>query len=178
MKKEKINLEQVFEKFESQWDFKELNKEHDLDFMNRLSSKSKKKSYTFSFAIAASIAILIGFSLFYQPVEKQNDLQFASKETKRTDSIFTVLIENQLIVLKEKKSNENQKIVADALKQMKVLDADYEKIVVELQKNGESKQIIYALISNFQIRISFLQEVLKRIDENEKLNEELHEKTI
>jgi hypothetical protein len=38
----------------------------------------------------------------------------------------------------------------------------------ELEANGESKPI-KALISNLQIRISFLQEVLQHIENNEKL---------
>ena len=54
---------------------------------------------------------------------------------------------------------------------MKVFDADYQKIINELQKNGENKQIIYAMISNLQTRISFLQTVLKRIEENENLKQ-------
>lgn len=178
MKKENNNLEAIFQKIENQWDVHEINNGHEASFLKKLESKNKKKNYRFSLAIAASIILLIGFSTFLKPSEKPNDLQFASKETKHTDSIFSNLIKNQLILLKEKKSPENEKIVTDALKQMKTLDADYEKIIVELQKNGENKQIIYALISNFQTRISFLQEVLNRIEENEKLKYHNNEKTI
>ncbi|MNE77255.1 hypothetical protein D3C80_1735540 [compost metagenome] len=61
---------------------------------------------------------------------------------------------------------------------MKVLDRDYEKIITELQKNGENRQIIYAMISNLQTRISFLQTVLQRIEENEKLKNTTDEKTL
>jgi ribosomal protein L22 len=102
-------------------------------------------------------------------VEKEKDFKFASIETKQTDSIFTVIIERELEKIKEKKSPENEKIITDALLQMKRLDKDYEKIIQELEANGESKPIINALISNLQIRISFLQEVLQHIENNEKL---------
>jgi len=61
---------------------------------------------------------------------------------------------------------------------MKTFDADYQKIINELQKNGENKQIIYAMISNLQTRISFLQTVLKRIEDNEKLKNTSNEKTL
>jgi hypothetical protein len=37
---------------------------------------------------------------------------------------------------------------------MRTLDSDF-KIIKELETNGESKQIIYAMISNLQTRISF-----------------------
>jgi cellobiose phosphorylase len=52
---------------------------------------------------------------------------------------------------------------------MKNLDKDYDTIIQELEANGESKPIINALISNLQIRISFLQNVLQHIENNEKL---------
>ncbi|MEG1025898.1 MAG: anti-sigma factor, partial [Flavobacterium sp.] len=94
------------------------------------------------------------------------------------DSIFSILIKNELVKLKEKNSPENEQIINDALKQMKVFDADYEKIIKEVQKNGENKQIIYAMISNLQTRISFLQTVLQRIEENENLKNTSHEKTL
>ena len=61
---------------------------------------------------------------------------------------------------------------------MKILDKDYAKILKELELNGESKPIINALISNLQIRISFLQEVLQHIENTEKLKNIPHEKTI
>ena len=61
---------------------------------------------------------------------------------------------------------------------MKVLDQDYEKIIKELETNGESKQIIYAMISNLQTRISFLQTVLEHIEENEQAIQLPNEKTI
>ena len=83
-----------------------------------------------------------------------------------------------MVKLKEKSSPENEQIINDALKQMKVFDADYAKIIAELQKNGENKQIIYAMISNLQTRISFLQTVLQRIEENEKFKNTTDEKTL
>lgn len=127
--------------------------------------------------IAASIVLLLGISVFYNN-EKPKEYKFASKETKRTDSIFSILIDNELVKLKGKSSPENEQIIKDALKQMKVFDTDYQKIINELEKNGENKQIIYAMINNLQTRISFLQTVLQRIEENENLKNTTHEKTL
>ena len=80
--------------------------------------------------------------------------------------------------LKEKESPQNKKIIADALQQMKVLDNDYQKIIKEIASNGENKQIIYAMISNLQTRISFLQNVLNQIETTEQLNIRNDEKTL
>lgn len=73
--------------------------------------------------------ILLGVSVFYNNNEKPKEFKFASKETKQTDSIFSVLIEKELVKLQEKSSPENEQIINDALKQMKVFDAHYEKII-------------------------------------------------
>ena len=178
MKKENDNLDELFNKFENQWDVQEMNSDHQVDFLNKLNKKQpKRKNYWFVTAIAASIVLMMGISLFYKN-EKPKEFKFASKETQRTDSIFSILIDNELVKLKEKSSPENEQIINDALKQMKVFDADYQKIINELQKNGENKQIIYAMISNLQTRISFLQTVLKRIEENENLKNTTDEKTL
>jgi hypothetical protein len=179
MKKENDDLDQLFEKFENQWDVQEMSSDHQLDFLNKLNKKQPKKKNYAVWAIAASIVVLLGVSLFYNNAQKPKEFKFASKETQRTDSIFSILIDNELVKLKEKSSPQNEQIINDALKQMKVFDADYAKILTELQKNGENKQIIYAMISNLQTRISFLQTVLQRIEENEKFkNTTTDEKTL
>jgi len=61
---------------------------------------------------------------------------------------------------------------------MQILDADYEKIKLELLKNGENKQIIYAMIRNLQTRISFLENVLQQIETTENLKNTTDEKTM
>lgn len=179
MKKENENLDQFLKKFENQWDVEEMSSDHQLDFLNKLNNKKKpKKNYYAVWGIAASIVLLLGISVFYNNNQKPKEFKFASHETRRTDSIFNILIDNELVKLKEKSSPENEQIINDALKQMKVFDADYQKIINELQKNGENKQIIYAMISNLQTRISFLQTVLQKIEENENLKNTTHEKTL
>lgn len=177
MKKENDNLDELFNKFENQWDIQEMNSDHQVDFLNKLNKKQSRKKYWFVTAVAASIVLMLGISVFYNN-DKPKEFKFASKETQRTDSIFSILIDNELVKLKEKSSPENEQIINDALKQMKVFDADYTKILKELQKNGENKQIIYAMISNLQTRISFLQTVLQRIEENENLKNTSDEETL
>ena len=178
MKKENKKLDQLFEKFENQWDIESPESNHEQRFLQKLKSKKPNWKRFVSIGIAASIVVILGLSIFNTTPKKTEELQFASKETKQTDSIFTVLIENELEKIKEKKSPENEKIISDALKQMRTLDSDYEKIIKELETNGESKQIINAMISNLQTRISFLQNVLLHIENNEKLKNISDEKTI
>lgn len=178
MKNENEKLDNLFQKLEHDWDTEEIEFKHEQRFLDRLNSNKPAKKYFLAIAIAASVILFIGISLLHRTEVKENEFQFASKETQQTDSIFTVLIEKELEKINEKKSPENKKIITDALKQMKVLDQDYEKIIKELETNGESKQIIYAMISNLQTRISFLQTVLEHIEENEQAIQLPNEKTI
>ena len=178
MKNENEKLDQLFENLENQWDIQELDPHHNNRFSEKLALKKRKKNYGFLYAVAASVAVLVGITIFYPKADHHKELKFASKETKQTDSIFTVLIEHQLNQIKAKKSPENEKIINDALLQMKSLDSDYEKIKHELEVNGECKPIIYAMISNLQTRISFLQTVLQQIEKTEKLKDLKNEKTI
>jgi hypothetical protein len=177
MKVKNDKLDQLFQKFDTDWDVQELENNHETRFLSKLKTKKSNKKYFWATAVAASIALLFGFSFFYHS-ENPQDLKFASKETKQTDSIFTVLIKSELNKIKEKKSPENEKIITDALKQMKTFDNDYQKIIDELEKNGESKQIIYAMISNLQTRISFLKNVLQQIEYNDNQKSFSDEKTI
>lgn len=178
MKNENEKLDNLFQKLEHDWDTEEIEFKHEQRFLDRLNSNKSSKKYFLALAIAASVVLFIGISLLHRTEVKENEFHFASKETQQTDSIFTVLIEKELEKINEKKSPENKKIITDALKQMKVLDQDYEKIIKELETNGESKQIIYAMISNLQTRISFLQTVLEHIEENEQAIQLPNEKTI
>jgi hypothetical protein len=178
MKNENEKLDQLFENLENQWDIQELDAQHDNRFSKKLALKKRKKNFGVFYAVAASVVVLLGITLFYPKAENHKELKFASKETKQTDSIFTVLIQHQLDQIEAKKSPENEKIINDALQQMKSLDSDYEKIKHELEVNGECKPIIYAMISNLQTRISFLQNVLQQIEKTEKLKDLKNEKTI
>ena len=178
MKNENEKLDEMFSHLSDQWDVKNMKEGHEDRFLKKLKTKKSKKKYIFAFSIAATIALVFCINLLHSTQEKTKDFKFASKETKQTDSIFSVIIERELEKIKEKKSPENEKIISDALKQMKSLDKDYAKIIQELEVNGESKPIINALISNLQIRISFLQEVLQHIENNEKIKTITNEKII
>lgn len=181
MTNEDEKLDQLFAKFDSDWDVLTMPNNHEGRFMNKLentSIKRKKRNLYTTISIAATLVLMFSLSFFFKPEAKTNTLTFASKETKQTDSIFTVLIKHELNKLKEKKSPRNQKIIGDALQQMKILDNDYQKIIKEIATNGENKQIIYAMISNLQTRISFLQNVLTQIEATEQLNTQNDEKTL
>ncbi len=178
MKKENDKLDELFKKHQNNWDIEELNANHKDDFLNKLNQKKSKRNYFTPYAIAASLILFIGISFFYKSNEKPKKLEFASVETRQTDSIFSVLIQKEFVKIKAKKSPENDIIIADALKEMKILDTDYQNIIIELKNNGENKSIIMALMTNLQTRISFLQNVIQHIEDNEKIKKSYYENTL
>ena len=110
------------------------------------------------------IAGIIGFYQLKDDNQPTNQWQNASVQTKETHDYFASVVEKELIDLKSKQTPETKEIINDALNQMKVFDQDYQKIISELQKNGDTKQLLHAMILNFQTRISFLEEVIKKIE--------------
>ena len=178
MKKENDNLQNLFQKYRNNLDIQELNSNHKDLFLNKLQNKKTKQNYFISFAIAASLLFIAGILFLYNYNPKPKNLEFASVETRQTDSIFTILIEKELIKIKEKKSPTNEVIIKDALKQMKTLDIDYQNIIQELKNDGENKSIIMALITNLQTRISFLQNVMQHLESNEKIKNLPNENTM
>lgn len=178
MKEKKDNLESLFKKFENQWDIYEPEANHAARFLMKQSRKRNIRSYWYPISIAASIILFVGYFSFFNQNETAKDLTFASKETQQTDSIFTSVIQMELQKVKDRKSPLNEKIVEDALVQMRDLDADYEKLKAELIKNGENKQLIYAMIRNLQTRITFLENVLAQIDATQNLKITTDEKTM
>lgn len=178
MKKENDNLQNLFQKYQNNLDIQELNSNHKDLFLNKLQNKKTKQNYFISFAIAASLLFIAGILFLYKYNPKPKNLEFASVETRQTDSIFTILIEKELIKIKEKNSPTNEVIIKDALKQMKTLDIDYQNIIQELKTDGENKSIIMALITNLQTRISFLQNVMQHLESNEKIKNLPNENTM
>ncbi len=169
MKQQRDNLEDLFNSNQHDWDLKELPNGHEIRFINKQKYKPSGKRWI-SISIAASILLLVGVFTFFNPQKNQvKNIALASVQTREADSVFTSIINVELQKLKSDKSPENKKIINDALKQMIAMDADYEKIKQEMNKNGESSQIIYAMISNLQTRISFLENVMKQIEKNSNL---------
>lgn len=178
MEKKNDNLENLFERLQDQWDLHEPDENHYDRFLEKQNRKQSRRNYCTMLSIAASVALILGLFTFYKAEKPADDFAFASKETRQTDSIFTAMIKMELNKVQQKKSPLNEKIITDALVQMKILDDDYEKIKQELLKNGENKQIIHAMIRNLQTRISFLENVLEHLESNEKLQNATDEKIL
>jgi DNA polymerase II small subunit/DNA polymerase delta subunit B len=124
------------------------------------------------------VIIGIGFTFLNTPSVDAGELASVSPEMEQTQTFFTSTINKELQTLKGFEAPETKALVDDALKQMEVLEAQYEILKVDLVESGNDKRVIYAMISNFQSRIELLEQVITTIEEVKNLNNTKNEITI
>ena len=81
----------------------------------------------------------------------------------KTQSFFSLAIEQELAKIEGKRTAETEKLIEDAMTQLSQLEDDYEHLKEDLERTGGDQRVIHAMISNFQSRIALLQNVLKNI---------------
>jgi len=170
MKKE--NLESLFQRIQDDMDFEEPQVGHQDRFLEKLNKTNgvatlpRKRNWWKPLSIAASIALVcvLGVQIFgNQPTIKEQVVEIAP-EVSETEFYFASLIEEQVQLLKQEKSPETAKLVDDTLAKLSELETDYKILEQELINGGNSKMILNAMITNFQIRIDLLEEVLASVE--------------
>lgn len=170
MKKE--NLENLFQQLQGGFDFEEPQEGHQERFLEKLNRSNgvatlpSKRNWWKPLSIAASIALVcvLGLQVFNgQPTIKEQVVEIAP-EVSETEFYFVNLIEEQVQLLKEEKSPETAKLVEDTLSKLDELEADYKILEQDLVNGGNSKMLLNAMITNFQIRIDLLEEVLANVE--------------
>lgn len=178
MKKDNIN--QLFENLQGEFDVEVPKLGHQERILSKLNSTDSKavkaSSKTFKLwkpllAVAATIVICFSLMTILNSQPITNDLASVSPELSKTQDFFTSTIENELNKLNNERTPETKILVDDALKQLKILENDYESLKKDLTESGDDKRVIYAMISNFQNRIYVLQSVMERIDDVKQLKQ-------
>lgn len=182
MSTEKDTIEKLFKKFENQWDVNELPRGHEERFLNKLQQQKKNKGGYLNWFLSAAAVLVIGFGVYFTlqdsgPIQESAS-EFASAESMEAHDYFASVVEQELKVLQSKENELTKPLIDDALEQMKLFEADYQLILQEFNKNGETKQIFRALIMNFQARIQFLEDVIQKIEIINHQQHIQHEKAI
>ena len=178
-------MDSLFERLENEFDVEIPNSGHQNRFLEKLKpqhtivdNKPKKANYWKPFlALAASIVLCFSIFTIMQVQEPEiKDLASVSPELSRTQDFFTLAIENELATLEGERSPETEELINDALKQLKVLEGNYERLKRDLTESGDDKRVVFAMITNFQNRIDVLEHVLENIEEVKlyKINESNH----
>lgn len=173
------NLDTLFEDLQGQFDVNEPRSGHQQRFMKKLNAESpiaEDQSKLFNLwkpflAIAASLVLILTLTINRQGDSNVNALASVSPEMETTQDYFTTAIASELEKLNEVDNPEFQKLIVDALFQIKILEEDYQKLTVDLEESGNDKRVIHAMILNFQNRIDILTNVTEQIDELKTLKE-------
>lgn len=182
------DLKELFDGLD--FDIAEPAADHEARFLEKLRKQQPQKRganhnglitmWLPGLAIAASflIAFLLFQGVFTDPFSQQQDLASVSPEMRQTQDFYSSVIRTELAALEDQKSPETETVINDALRQMEILEKDYEHLKKDLGKSGQDNRVIYAMITNFQKRIDLLQTVLEKVESINTLNNTSHENNI
>ncbi|MEZ4797301.1 MAG: hypothetical protein R2785_09030 [Flavobacteriaceae bacterium] len=170
----KNNLNIIFENLRADFDVEEPNSGHENRFLIKLNNQNRevitltqpKSNFWKPFlSIAASIVLLVTVFISFNKTNEPRDLASISPEMAETQNFFTNAISAEIEKLNSELTPEFQDLVVDALFQIELLEANYNKLKQDLTVSGNDKRVISAMISNFQDRIDILNNVLNQIEE-------------
>ncbi|WP_047545944.1 hypothetical protein [Psychroserpens sp. Hel_I_66] len=185
--KEENNINKLFKNLEGNFDVDMPNAGHEYRFLEKLKQQNnvantynKKTNYWKPFlAVAASIVLCFSvFALMQQQDNEFNDLASVSPELSQTQSFFTTAIAQEVASLEALRSPETEHMVNDAMKELKILELEYQTLKIDLNESGNDQRVIYAMIANFQNRINVLKTVLEHIEEVKNFKQKQDENNI
>lgn len=181
------HIDKLFERLKGHFDTQEPEAGHQNRFLEKLNAQNgtktlsalgnttKKGSHWYkTISIAASFALLIGLGATFF-AKSSPTLAEVSPEANKAQFYFSALIEQEVEKLKTEASPDTQKLVDDALIQLKKLEENYKVLETQLINKGDAKQLLSAMITNFQTRIQLLEEVLKKIENIKQLKTNTNE---
>ncbi|WP_299527685.1 hypothetical protein [uncultured Lutibacter sp.] len=171
----KDNLENIFKNLENQFDIEEPTIGHFNRFEAKLNNNStRKKNYRlFSYvAVAASVVLLFGVWLGASFSNNGMELAGISPEMEETQSYFVSVIKTELSTIENERNSTTEQLINDTLEQLNILENQYTALTLELKESTEDKRIIYAMISNFQQRVTILQSLLNQIEDVKQLKKQ------
>lgn len=178
----KNNIEHLFKNLENDFDAENPNISHETRFLDKLNNKedsvikitrSKKNIWKQFIGIAASIVLLVSLFIFTSKEDQTVDLASISPEMAKTETLFMASLTKELENLNSEDMPEYQELIVDALFQLKVLEEDYNQLILGLKEQPKDKLILDAMILNFQSRINVLQDTKDKIEELNKSNKQI-----
>ncbi|MGB6152982.1 MAG: hypothetical protein WBG48_13450 [Pricia sp.] len=156
---------------------------HTERFRARLENRfpKQRKPWGVSFKIAASVLILLGIGIYFlvqhniqttprpEVAEKEASVETEegislgdlSPDLKKVEDYYMANINYELSKLEV--SDENKAMVASFMKQLGVLNQEYQTLNTELNRTGPNDQTITALIKNLQLRLQLLQKLKEKL---------------
>lgn len=148
---------------ENIFDIYELPDGHEERFLQKLAKQQSHKRgnrplrrfFYVSCAAAASVVLFFGIAQ-----NQANPLEKASLAAYQSEQYYLPLIEQNIQNIKKM---ENKKAMQDALHQLDKMNKNYQHIRQEIIKNGENKQLLAAMMTNFDTQLDFSNEIIAMI---------------
>lgn len=175
----KDNIDSLFKNLEGDFDTKNPSFGHEGRFLQKLNAQKSIANHRNQnlwkpfIGIAASIALLI--SLFVFSPKEDNTIKLAdiSPEMAKTETLFMASLKKELTNLNSEDMPEYQEIIVDALFQIKILEEDYNQLILGLKEQPNNQLVLDAMILNFQSRINVIQDTKDKIEELKKSNTQI-----
>ena len=151
---------------ENEFDFKEPHSGHLERFERKLNQPKKVVKTSWKWlSVAASVVLVLGFWMGSNHQKKQLDLADISPKMEEVQTYFVSTINQELKTLEKNRSLDTESIIENALEELEELEEEYTAFVSELTKNGQQRQVINAMIKNYQQRLEILENTLKQIEQ-------------
>lgn len=163
----------LFSRFQDQWDVLEPAEGHQQRFASRLEKKTGERlKRRILWLLPAAAVVLLGLFVLL-PVQSgtQQSPVLLSAESRQADSVFTANIRLGKELLRDNASGADRQLVRDALEQLSEMEKDYLKIKDDLRKNGESRQLMHALMQNLRTQLEFLERVNQQLEDQSHQNQ-------
>lgn len=177
------NIEELFKNLNGAFDVQEPEHGHQQRFLNKLKTDKSvasatslhKQRYMWKkpLAVAASLMLMLAVGFSVVSHSKQRQTVKVPEKMQNAQYYFASLIEVELENINKQVTPDTKKLVEDAMVQLKKLEVDYKKLEESVLKNGNTKQLLHAMITNFQKRIDLLQHVLIKIENVKNIKYEL-----
>ncbi|GIM58733.1 hypothetical protein [Capnocytophaga canimorsus] len=154
---------------ENKFDIYELPNGHEARFLQKMAKRQSetekhlkikrptlKKVLYWSISVAASVAAVL-----FWTSQKPLTLQNVSETAYQSEQYYLPIIQENINIIKN--HTENKKITEDALKQLEKMNADYLVIRNKIIKEGHNKQLLNAMVINFDTQIKFSDNVIAMI---------------
>ncbi|QTE23657.1 hypothetical protein [Polaribacter cellanae] len=156
---------------ENNFDLKEPHSGHLERFERKLNLPNKKAKTPWKWlSVAASVILVLGFSLGSNHQKRQMDLADVSPKMEEVQNYFVSTINAEIKTLELNRSLDTETIIESALDELEELEDNYKIFVQELTKNGMQRRVIAAMIKNYQRRLDILERTLQQIDKIKNTN--------
>ncbi len=139
----------------------------------------KRKSFFRKLYVAASIIAILGLSsiIIFSGNEKNKQVVQTSIFTDispdlvKQENSYIQLVNSKINKIKEEKvPKENAALFNEFIKQLEVIDKQYELYKQEIEKTGYNDELIQQVIYNYQLKLSVLQMLQSEIDKINRLS--------